>query len=61
MIDVQRMMKDIKKIAGEANTMVIEIEVSIISASINNWMMNAMNISGILEDLLYLVQSDMKD
>ena len=61
MIDVQRMMKDIKKIAREANTMVIEIEVSILSASINNWMMNAMNISGILEDLWYLVQSDMKD
>ena len=61
MIDVQRMIKDIKKIAGEANTMVIEIEVSIISASINNWMMNAMNISGILEDLWYLVQSNMKD
>jgi len=61
MIDVQRIMKNIKKIAGEANTIVIEIEVSILSVSINNQMMNAMNISGIFEDLWYLVQSDMKD
>ena len=41
MINVQRMMKDMKKIAEEVNTMVTEIEGSILSASINNWMMNA--------------------
>jgi len=61
MIDVQRMMKNIKKIAGKANTMVTEIEGYILSASINNWMTNATNISGILEDLQYLVQSDIED
>ena len=41
MIDVQRIVKDMKKIAEEVNTMVTEIEGSILSASINNWMMNA--------------------
>ena len=61
MFNVQRMMKNIKKIAGEANTTVTEMERSILSASINNQMMNAMNISGISEDLQYLVQSDMED
>ena len=40
-----------KKLAEEANTMVIEMEGSILAASINNWTMNAMNIVGILEDL----------
>jgi len=60
-IDVQRMMKNIKKIAGEANTTIMEIERSILSASINNWTMNAMNISKISEDLWYLVQSDIED
>ena len=61
MINVQRMMKNIKKIAEEANTMIMEIERSILSASINNQMTNAMDISGISEDLWYLVQSDMED
>jgi len=61
MFNVQRMMKNIKKIAGEANITVTEMERSILSASINNQMMNAMNISGISEDLQYLVQSDMED
>jgi len=61
MIDVQRMMKDIKKIAGEANITITEMEESILSASINNWMTNTMNISEISEDLWYLVQSDIED
>jgi len=61
MIDVQRIIKDMKKLAGEANTIVMEMERSILTASINNQMMNAMNITGISEDLQYLVQSNMKD
>ena len=61
MIDVQRIIKDMKKLAGEANTMVMEMEGSILAASINNWMMNATNIVGISEDLWYLVQSDIED
>ena len=36
MIDVQRMLKDMKKIAGETSTTVTEIEGTILTASINN-------------------------
>ena len=36
MIDVQRMIKNMKKLAGEANTVVTEIEEAILWASINN-------------------------
>jgi len=61
MIDVQRMIKDIKKLAGEVNTVVTEIEEAILWASINNRMTNATNISGILEDLRFLVQSDIEE
>ena len=57
MIDVQRMVKNIKKLAEEANTMITEVEESILTASINNRITNATNIAQILEDLRYLVQS----
>ena len=60
-IDVQRIIKDIKKLAGEVNTVVIEMEEAILWASINNWMTNATNISGISEDLKFLVQSDIEE
>ena len=59
MIDVQRMTKDIKKLAEEANTILTEVEGTILMASINNQTMNATNLTQILEDLRYLVQSDM--
>jgi len=36
MIDVQRIIKDIKKLAGEVNTTMTEMEGSILAASINN-------------------------
>ena len=36
MIDVQRIIKDMKKLAREVNTMVMEMEESILAASINN-------------------------
>jgi len=36
MIDVQRMLKDMKKIAEETSTTVTEIEGTILMASINN-------------------------
>ena len=61
MIDVQRIIKDIKKLAREVNITVTEIEESILATSIDNWTMNATNIAGISEDLQYLVQSNMKD
>ena len=61
MIDVQRMLKDMKKIAEETSTTVTEMEGTILSASINNRTMNATNITQISEDLWYLIQSDMDD
>jgi len=51
MIDMQRMVKDMKRMAEEANTTITEIEGSILTASINNKIVNTMNISQISEDL----------
>ena len=59
MIDVQRIVKDLKKIVEETNTMITEMEGMILMASINNQMVNTTNITQILEDLQYMVQSDM--
>ena len=61
MIDVQRMVKDLKKIVEETNMMITEMEETILMASINNWMVNTMNITQISEDLRYVVQSDMDE
>jgi len=61
MIDVQRMLKDMKKIAEETSMTVMEMEGTILTASINNQTMNATNITQIAEDLRYLVQSDMDE
>jgi len=36
MIDVQRMIKNMKKLTGEANTVVTEMKEAILWASINN-------------------------
>ena len=58
MIDIQRMVKNIKKLAEEANTMITEVEESILMASINNRVTNTTNITQISEDLWYLVQSN---
>jgi len=55
MIDIQRMIKDIKKIAEETNTTVIEMKGTILMASIDNRTTNAMNITQIVEDLQYLI------
>ena len=49
------------KIARETNTTIMEIEETILKASINNRMTNAMNILEISEDLRYLIQSNMED
>ena len=59
MINVQRMIKDMKKIAEETNMTVIEIEGTILMASTNNRTMNATNITQMVENLRYLIQSDM--
>ena len=45
MIDVQRMVKNIKKLAEEVNTTITEVEESILIASINNRTTNATNIA----------------
>jgi len=45
MIDVQRAMKDMKKLAEEAGTTVAEIEGTVLTASINNRLNNAMDIT----------------
>ena len=59
MIDVQRMLKDMEKVAEETSTIVMEMEGTILMASVNNQTMNATNITQIAEDLWYLVQGDM--
>jgi len=61
MIDIQRMIKNIKKLAEEANTTLTKAEGTILNTSINNRTMNAMNIMQISEDLWYMVQSDMEE
>ena len=61
MIDIQRMMKDIKKLAEEANTMITEMEGTVLTASISNRVMNVTNITQISKDLWYLVQSNMDE
>ena len=43
------------------NTIVTEMEEAILWASINNQMTNTTNISGISEDLRFLVQSDIEE
>jgi len=61
MIDVQRMVKDLKKIVEETNMMIIEMEEIILMASINNRMVNTTNITQISEDLQYMVQSNIDE
>ena len=51
MIDMQKMLKDMKKIAEETNTTIIEMEGTILTASINNQVINTTNITQILENL----------
>jgi len=54
-------MKDLKKIAEETNMTITEMEGMILMASINNQMVNTMNITQISEDLQYVVQSNMDE
>jgi len=51
MIDVQKQVKDMMKIAAETNMTITEMENSILKASINNQVINTMNITGVSEDL----------
>ena len=51
MIDVQRMIRDMKKMVEETNTTMTEMEGTILMASINNRTSNTTNITQISEDL----------
>ena len=61
MIDIQRQVNNMIKIAGEMNTTIIEIKKTVLKTSINNQTINTTNISGILEGLQYLIQSNMEN
>ena len=51
MIDVQKQVREMMKMAEEANTTITEMEETILKASINNRMTNTTNILEISEDL----------
>jgi len=51
MINVQKIVKNMKKLAEVANMIVTEMKESILMTSINNQITNAMNILQISEDL----------
>ena len=51
MINVQKQVWDMMKIAEEANITITEVKRMILKASINNQTINAIKILGILEDL----------
>jgi len=61
MINMQKQIKDILKIAAETNMTITEMEDSILKASINNQVINTTNIAEVLEDLQYLIQSDIEN
>ena len=61
MIDMQKQVKDMMKIVAETNMTITEMENSILKASINNQVINTMNITGVSEDLWCLIQSDMEN
>ena len=54
-------MKMAEEMAEEMNTIITEMEETILKASKNNQIMNTTNILGILEDLWSLIQSDMEN
>ena len=60
MIDMQKQVQNMIKIVEETNTTIMKIEDTILKASINNQIINTMNILGISEDLQYLIQNNMK-
>jgi len=51
MIDVQKQVRDMMKIAVEMDTMITEMENTILKASTNNQVINTMKITGVSEDL----------
>ena len=55
MIDVQKQVQEMIKMVEEANTMITEMEGTILKANINNRITNTTNILEILEDLQNLI------
>jgi len=46
---------------AETNMTIIEMEDTILKASINNWVINTTNITIVSEDLKYLIQSSIEN
>ena len=61
MIDVQKQVQNIVKIAEETNTTITEAERTILQASNNYQFQNAASIFSISENLQNIVQSDIKN
>ena len=61
MINVQKQVKNMMKIVEETNMIITEMKSTILKASTNNQVINTMNITGVSEDLRYLIQSDMEN
>ena len=61
MVDIQEQVWNMMKIVGETNITIMEMEEIILKASVNNWIINVTNISGVLEDLQYSIQSDIEN
>ena len=61
MIDVQKQVKDIMKIAVEMNTTITEMEKTILKASVNNRVINTINIIEVSKNLQYLIQNDLEN
>ena len=60
MIDVQRQVKNMIKMAKETNTTIIEMKGTILKASNHNQIMNITNILSISEDLQNWVQNNIE-
>jgi len=61
MIDVQKQIKDMMKITAETNMTITEMKDSILKVSINNQVINTTNIARVLENLQYLIQSNIEN
>ena len=61
MVDMQSQLQNIIKLAEEANTQIVEIEIMILQASYNYQTQIVGDIFSISEDLQNIIQSDMKN
>ena len=61
MIDIQKQVQDIIKLAEETNTTIMEMKGTILKASNNHWILNTANIFSISENLQSLVQNNIEN